>query len=169
MVTLSSGQPLTLHHLGSSSGENPDSRVPSSHTTVPPRWPSTAQPEPCSPGCLLFWISASPSYSRARWKGTLALLQYFQISACHIITSSHETSKWRTTPTNHLWELFVLFCFVFNLSALLLACPLPLWPPVPSISFWPLESHPFDFDIASPFHVGDNRYSPCPGMRWSLS
>lgn len=29
---------------------------------------------------------------------------------------------------------FVIF-FFFNLSALLLACPLPLWPPVPSISF----------------------------------
>lgn len=166
MVTLSSRQPLTLHHLGSSSGENPDSSVPSSHTTVPPRWPSTAQPEPCSPGGLLFWISASPSYSRAHWKGALALLQYFQISACHIITSmkpQNEEQHQQTTCES------VLFCFVlFCLSALLLACPLPL------------ASRAFHFslairvtsvwlDIASPFHVGDNRYSPCPGMRWSLS
>lgn len=143
MVTLSSRQPLTLHHLGNSTGENPDSSVPSSDTTVPPWWSSTAQPEPCSPGCLLsfFWISASQSYSRAYWKGTLALLQYLQINAYHSITSSDETSKWsefwKTTPTNHLWEFFVSFRFILFLIYQ------PYFLPVPS-----LASRAFRFILA---------------------
>lgn len=88
------------------------------------------------------------------------LERYFGISpvlpnkciSYHYIFRWNLKMKW-ILKNNTNKPLARVFCFVFDLSALLLACPLPLWPPVPSVSFWPLESHPFDFDIPSPFMV----------------
>lgn len=169
MVPLSSRQPLTLHQLGSSSGETPDNSVPTSDTTDP-----FMVLQHSSAGTLFSWLFTFLFLNLSLSELLQGLLERY-LGIAPVLPNKCISLHLQMKPQNEVnsekqqqQTTFVCF-FFFNLPALLLACPFPLWPPVPSVSFWPLESHPFDFDIMSPFCGGNSGYSSCSGMRWSLS